>query len=327
MLNMKRLAAIGAVALLLVLLCKGCVFARRGGADMRAREEARGGVEKDTAQGEMIAVYLREEKTMVWMALEAYLTGVVAAEMPASFAEEALKAQAVAARTYTLRRKAQGGCEAGADVCTSSACCQAYASDTAQRKNWGGGYATNKKKIAQAVAATAGEAVFYEGALIDALYHAASGGQTEDSENVFASAQPYLRGVVSAEETGSSHITGEKTFTAKAFAKAVNAAFPQAKLKAGALGEQVEIIERFASGRAQTVRINKMEVSGRELRKALGLESAWFELRFSKDRVTVTTRGFGHGVGMSQAGANGMAQQGASYREILAHYYTGTVVH
>ncbi len=309
----KRVFLIAGLVALLILLLRGCVFA------CTPQEER---VRDRPGEQEYVQVYIKETGKTVSMPVETYLERVVAAEMPASFHVEALKAQAVAARTYTLKRIKDGGCSKGAQICTDSTCCQAYDSDEDCHEKWGSAYADNMKKIRTAVEETSGEVLEYDGALIEALYHAASGGQTEDSENVFASARPYLRGVESENEVGSSHLRDEERMTRKEFVSAVNKRWPKAGLKASSLEEQVEIEGRFKSGRVESVRLGKVEVTGRELRGALELRSAWFSIAFTDGDVIINTRGYGHGVGMSQSGANGMAQEGKNYREILKHYYT-----
>ena len=309
----KRVFLIAGLVILLILLLRGCMFA------CAPQEEK---VRDRPGQQEYVQVYIKETGKTVSMPVETYLERVVAAEMPASFHVEALKAQAVAARTYTFKRIKDGGCTKGAQVCTDSTCCQAYDSDEDCRKKWGSAYEDNMKKIRTAVEDTYSEVLEYDGALIEALYHAASGGQTEDSENVFAAARPYLRGVESENEVGSSHLRDEERMTRKEFAATVNKQWPKAGLKAASLEDQVDIEERFESGRVETIRLGKVEVTGRELRGALELRSAWFSIEFTGDDVIIDTRGYGHGVGMSQSGANGMAQEGKNYREILKHYYT-----
>ena len=316
--NWKRLFCVAALIVLVILLLRGCIFAcSRKNETHKDRREA--------SLGRTISLYLHETSQRTTLPLEEYLVGVVAAEMPASFHVEALKAQAVAARTYTLSRL-KGGCTSGCDLCSNSGCCQAYDTDAACKKKWGASYTQNMKKICDAVQETNSEAIYYDGELIEALYHAASGGQTEDSENVFASARPYLRSVESENEVGSSHLADEERFTRKAFVKAINAAWPKAKLKTGSLADQVEITERFESGRVKAIKLGGVTVTGREFRGALELRSAWFTIEFTSGEVIIDTRGYGHGVGMSQAGANGMAQDGATYREILLHYYTNTTI-
>ena len=316
--NWKRVFSIAGLIILLILLLRGCMFACT--APEGEAERPKPGKER------LVIVYDTDSKKNVSMPVETYLERVVAAEMPASFHVEALKAQAVAARTYTYKRMADGGHAHNAQLCTDSTCCQAYDSDADCRKKWGASYEANMKKIRTAVEETAGEVLEYNGALIEALYHAASGGQTEDSENVFAAARPYLRGVESENEVGSSHLQDEERMTRKEFAAAINKKFPKAGLKAASLEKQVTIEDRFESGRVETIRLGKVEATGRELRGALELRSAWFTIEFGKEDVVINTRGYGHGVGMSQSGANGMAQEGKGYREILKHYYTGVEI-
>lgn len=317
--NWKRVFVLAGIAGFLILLLRGCVFACQDKQNVGDREEVQ------IRTGREITLYLHETGQRVTLPLEQYLVGVVAAEMPASFHIEALKAQAVAARTYTLTRL-NGGCSSGCDLCSDSKCCQAYDTDEACRKKWGSSYASNIQKIRESVIETEGEAIYYDGKLIEALYHAASGGMTEDSENVFASARPYLRSVDSKNEVGSSHITDEERLTRKEFVKAVNAAWPKAKLSADKLEDQVKITKRFESGRVESMRLGGATATGRELRGALELRSANFTIKYTKSDVIIDTRGYGHGVGMSQAGANGMAEDGATYQEILKHYYTGVEI-
>ncbi len=310
----KRVFLIAGLVILLILLLRGCMFA----CAPQDKEES-----KKPGQDEYVQVYLKETGKTVSMPVETYLERVVAAEMPASFHVEALKAQAVAARTYTYKRIKDGGCKNGAQLCTDSTCCQAYDSDEDCREKWGSSYESNIKKIRSAVEDTYSEVLEYDGTLIEALYHAASGGQTEDSENVFAAARPYLRGVESENEVGSNHLKDEARLGRREFVSIINKKWPKAGLKESSLEKQVEVEERFESGRVESVRLGKVEVTGRELRGALELRSAWFTIEFTDDEVVIDTRGYGHGVGMSQSGANGMAQEGKNYREILKHYYTG----
>ncbi|MDD4074853.1 MAG: stage II sporulation protein D [Eubacteriales bacterium] len=273
-----------------------------------------------------VSVYDHRAEETVSMALEEYLVGVVAAEMPASFETEALKAQAVAARTYTLRRTEDACGRGGAQICTDSACCQAYRSLSALRENWGGAYEENLGKVQRAVWETAGQAAFYEGELIEALYHSSAGGQTEDAAHVFANDVPYLVSVDSPGEEVSAAFHDTVRVSRKRFAKAVNQAWSGAGLKASSLHKQVKVRSRFASGRVDKVKLGKAEATGRELRKLFELNSANFTLEITADEVVFRTTGYGHGVGMSQYGANAMAKEGADYKEILAHYYAGITI-
>ncbi|MGI5918076.1 MAG: stage II sporulation protein D [Christensenellales bacterium] len=263
--------------------------------------------------------------TLTEMKLEDYLIGVVAAEMPASFELEALKAQAVAARTYTLYKRDHGGCSAheGADICTNSNHCQAYVTDEEMTKNWGSKKAEYLVKITEAVTSTAGKAIYYEGETIQVFYFASAGDRTEDSENVYSKALPYLRSVVSEGEENSSHYYGKVTVSIDDFKKKMKKFSPGVSFNGVPLiGE----ITRFDSGRVQSIRIGSQSFTGREVREAFSLNSANFTIEQTKDSITFHTIGFGHGVGMSQTGANAMAKKGADYIDILTHYFTGVTV-
>ena len=270
-----------------------------------------------------ITVWL--DGTVTEMKLEDYLIGVVAAEMPASFEPEALKAQAVAARTYTLYKRDHGGCSAhvGADICTDSNHCQAYVTDEEMAKNWGGKKAGYLAKITGAVTATAGEAIYYEGEEIQVFYFASAGGRTEDSENVYSKALPYLRSVSSEGEENSSHYYGEVSVSVSDFEKKMENFSASVSFDGFAL---IGDITRFESGRVESIRIGSQSFTGREIREVFSLNSANFTVEQSADGVTFRTVGFGHGVGMSQTGANAMAKQGADYIDILTHYFTGVTV-
>ncbi len=304
------LAACVALCLLVAAL-RGCRLACR-------REERQ--------DEESLLVYLHTEGRVVTMGMDEYLYGVVGGEMPASFPLEALKAQAVAARTYTVRRMAALGGKpcgrGGADVCTDSACCQSYKSPEALAERWGSEARRNADKLKEAVASTHGMVAVYEGEPIEALYHSTAGGRTEDAQNVFAAALPYLVGVESPGEQDAVHYTDEIRLSRKAFVKAINKKWPEAKLKEGKLESQVKVKSRFESGQIETLRLGGVETTGKELRKALGLKSANASFDFSAKEVLITTHGYGHGVGMSQYGARAMALEGADYETILKHYYT-----
>ena len=259
-----------------------------------------------------LAVFIGDK--IVEMPREKYLVGVVAAEMPASYEVEALKAQAVAARTRTL-----GGCLSHhqADVCGDSACCQGYLDEEAQVARWGEDTEQYRARIEAAVNATQGIIILYEDKPIEVLYHAVSGGHTEDVEQVYGMALPYLRGVVSPGEENASRYETVQEFTQETLA----AAFPG---MAGPIA--LEVLERSESGRVLRVLVGGHEMTGRLFRSALGLKSTNFVIEQDADGVRIWQRGYGHGVGMSQAGANAMAKSGVTFREILLHYYTGVVL-
>ena len=259
------------------------------------------------------------------VALEEYLIHVVAGEMPASYEAEALGAQAVAARSYIawkLPRCGGAGCSRGADICTDSTHCMAYKSDEAMRADWGEQYEAYREKIASAVQATAGQVLLYDGSPVQALFHASSGGRTEDAQAVWGTALPYLTSVESAEEETQRTLT----LTRAQLAQKLNAAFDGAGLTAQNVTQQFIVRTRTPGGRADTVRVGRVTATGRAVRSALGLSSTAFEVRSEGEKVTITTLGYGHGVGMSQEGANAMAQQGKTWQDILLHYYTGVSI-
>ena len=284
-------------------------------------------IDYEAVHSTWIKVWFDDTGELRDMQLEEYLMGVVAAEVPASYALEAIKAQAVAARTYSLYAISHGGCatNAAADICTNSGCCQAYRTEEALKERWGEEYAYYHSCIAAAIMDTAGQVLLYDGKPIDAMYHASSGGYTENSENVYANAIPYLRGVESPKEVGS-RLSGERTYTRENFVQAANGANPDANLEADKLEEQVKILSAYPSGRVEKLQLGAVEITGKQARKMFSLDSAMFTVEITADSVIFHTKGFGHGVGMSQSGANGMALEGANYKCILTHYYTGVTI-
>lgn len=270
-----------------------------------------------------ITVYDHREQALKKMDLETYIMGVTAAEMPASFPLEALKAQAVAARTYTVYHMLHNGCKQhDADVCTSSACCQAYCDDTRMREKWGSSYKENKKLMAQAVDETLGQVLLYDGEPIEALYHSASGGRTENVEDIYGTELPYLRSVMSSAEAGTSKITGEKTVSLQSFCDTVNKNWKSAGLTTANAAKKTVIEQTTQSGRVQKIRLGDVTATGRQVRSLFSLDSALFTITFTGNDVVFRTKGYGHGVGMSQTGANVMALGGSTYDEILHYYYT-----
>ena len=249
------------------------------------------------------------------MDLREYLVGVVLAEMPASFESEALKAQAVVARTYT-RKRMEGGKHGQAAVCMDSGCCQGWRSGEDYLAQ--GGKPSAVEKVRAAVADTDGLVLRYEGRLIDATYFSCSGGVTEDAVAVWGQDVPYLKSVQSPGEEEAPRFSDSVTFSPGDFA---------GKLGLSAAGDPESwfgAVTYTAGGGVETMVIRGKSFSGTQLRSKLGLRSTAFEIAVSGDKIPVTTRGFGHRVGMSQYGAQAMAQEGSSFSEILAHYYTGT---
>ncbi len=270
-----------------------------------------------------IAVWL--DGTLTQMPLEEYLVGVVAAEMPASFEPEALKAQAVAARTYTLYKKNHGGCSAhkGTDICTDSTHCQAYVTTRQMAKNWGDRKQEYLDKITTAVAATSGQVIYYNNEAIQVFYHASSGGRTENSENVYTQALPYLKSVESDGEEGSSRYYGEVTVSLDSFKSRMRKFSPGISFDSVPL---IGAVKRFDSGRVESIEVGSQAFTGREIRGVFSLNSANFTVEQTGAHITFHTVGFGHGVGMSQTGANAMAKKGADYVDILTHYFSGVTI-
>lgn len=267
----------------------------------------------------------------VEMPVEEYVVGVVAAEMPAVYHEEALKCQAIAARTrVAYAQKALGGqgcvSHPGCDVCTEPSCCQGWKSEPERRADWQGEASVYEKRIRAAVFSTAGEILTWEGLPIEMLYHACSGGQTEDASAVFAGGQPYLVSVESPGEQGYQGFESETTMSCAEAAALLCQAFPGCGVAAETLAEQLRLQETTSSGRIEKLLVGSTLVSGVQFRHALGLRSTLCTWSAENGMITFHTRGYGHGVGMSQAGAQAMAASGERYASILAHYYPGTVL-
>jgi len=271
-------------------------------------------------------VYIRVKsgEDVVEMDMQSYLVGVVAAEMPAGFEGEALKAQAVAARTYTLYC-AKHSKHAEADICTDHSCCQEYFSDERLRERWGSDYERNFAAVRSAVEATDGEYIVYEGEAIFAAFHSSSAGMTEDCSRVW-SALPYLVSVESPE--GSADVPGfvsRVSCAALDFRDTVLSAHPDADFSTPR-EQWVGEMSLDDSGRVSSAVLGGVSVSGLEVRRLFSLRSTAFTLEYADGSFVFTVTGYGHGVGMSQYGANVLAAGGCSYAEILAHYYPGTEI-
>lgn len=279
-----------------------------------------------------IKVFLHNKGTVQEMGFEEYLKGVVAAEMPASFAQEALKAQALAARTYAYRRvKRFGGpgtaAHPEADISTDPNVDQAWLSKEELKKRWGfWGYYRYWKKISQAVEDTKGEIITYQGAPIDALFFSTSGGKTENSEDYFQNVVPYLRSVVSPYEERSPRLTGSAQFTYNEFIQRLGLGAAELNYLRQKGANALVITEKSEGGSVKRLKICGKEFSGREVREKLGLNSANFTWGVGGGKINFSTIGYGHGVGMSQWGANGYAEHGWDYRQIITHYYTGVEI-
>lgn len=277
----------------------------------------------------LLAVYNHMSKEVMNLPLEQYIVGVVAAEMPASFELEALKAQAVAARTLAIRKmKSYGGRGCSkynnqSDICTFYGHCQAWISDEEQKTNWKGEYQHNRTKIVQAVEETRGRILTYQGNPIEVFFYSTSNGKTEDVSEVFSAQLPYYKVVDSVGEEDAPKFREVFTFTRKEFIDIFKRKYPNSKLSDKNLEEQVKILSHNESGRVGDISVGGITLKGKDFRSLYGINSADFNIEYSKDEIQIHTKGYGHGVGMSQVGADRMAKDGGSFEDILKHYYIG----
>ena len=266
------------------------------------------------------------DKGVEEMTMADYLPAALAGEMPASFSPEALKAQAVALRTYALYYQAQRkASHPEADVCAFSGCCAALASPETLRESWGAHYAEYTEKLSQAVRATDGQYLVWEEAPALAVFHASSAARTEDAA-ALGMHQSYLTSVETPETVEEvRNLLSTVEVSPTEFAAAVRSVAPEAALS-GAPETWLGAVHLDASGRVDSAEIGGRSLSGLALRQLFSLRSTDFTLSFSEGRFVFRVRGYGHGLGMSQYGAELMARSGADYAEILSHYYPGTAL-
>ena len=269
---------------------------------------------------------LQEDGTIQELTMAEYLFGVVAAEMPAAFEEEALKAQACAARTYTADKQAgmvQSHPEA--DVCTDINCCQAYVPRETAETRWGVSAQTYGEKIEAAIAETDGLGVLYQGEPIQAVFFSSAPGYTVDAVEVWGSSVDYLKSVASPEGEEVPNYHSQAVFTADQVREAVLAAYPGADLSGDPSG-WFGAPTTNEGGTVSSMLVGGITLTGGQVRNLFDLRSACFTVGWDGSSFTFSVTGYGHGVGMSQYGANAMAQAGSSFEEILTWYYTGTQV-
>lgn len=278
---------------------------------------------------ETIKLYNPYDDTVQEINIELYVKGVVAAEMPAEFHIEALKAQAVAARTYAVNRTIRFS-EGHPDHKLAPICrgihCQAYLSLEELRQIKGESWVESYwAKIEEAVDATKGLLIYYGGEVAEPLYHSTSGGMTEDAINVFTTDTPYLKAVISPYEEEAPKYKTVITMTDEEFISRINKKYPEASITKDDFFDKIKLIEKTESGRIKKIAIGNKIIDGREIRELFSLNSTNFTITYDKKIkiIDIVTYGFGHGVGMSQWGANGMAKNGSDYLNILEHYYTG----
>ena len=267
-----------------------------------------------------------EDGTIQEMTMADYLWGVVAAEMPASFEEEALKAQACAARTYTvIKQNSASQKHPGADICADSTCCQAYVERDAALLRWGLSAQENEEKITRAVEGTDGLGILYQGEPIQALFFSSAAGRTVDAVEVWGNSVDYLKSVDSPEGEEVPNYRSQASFSAEEVRTLTLAAYPGADLSGDPSGWFGEIV-RNEGGTVTSLKLGGVTLTGGQARTLFSLRSAAFTVTWDGSQFLFDVTGYGHGVGMSQYGADAMAVAGSTYTEILQHYYTGVTV-
>lgn len=271
----------------------------------------------DFIENTFVRVNRHETNQIEIIPMEEYITGVVAGEMPISFPLEALKAQAVAARSYVLKKMEQN-INNNYDV-IDTVSNQVYLDNEQLKTNWKTNYIKNINKIREAVYDTAGEYLTYNGEVINAFFFSTSVGKTENSEDIFSTALPYLKSVDSSwDEEVSPVFSDSLTLNLKDFYSKLNISYNK--------NLTYKIETTTSTGRVKKIEINNIEFTGQEIAQKLNLRSSFFSFKLDGDNIIISTKGYGHGVGMSQYGAYGMANKGYKYDEILKYYYQGVEI-
>lgn len=295
------------------------------------------GMEKDTSVDQIeiydyskystIRLLHAKTKTVEEINLDEYIVNVVSAEMPVKYNIEALKAQAIVARTYTIHKITTSSKHKEADICDDSTCCQAWISKEDRFKKWNSEEANdNWNKIIKAVNETKGKIITYNKKPINAFFHSNSGGKTEVPYYVWGGkGYPYLQVVETAGEENYSQYKSEVEFSTKEFEKKIKEKYEDFKINYKEK-DCIKIEERDSSDRVVIVKIGNLKLSGVETRTLLGLKSANFKVEIKDDKIKFTVYGYGHGVGMSQTGADALAKQGKNYEEIIKHFYNGVEI-
>lgn len=279
-----------------------------------------------------IKIYMTKLGKVVDMNLNEYLLGVLPAEMPPTFGLEALKAQAVVARTYALEKRNSSSHEQG-EICDNYAHCQAYLSEEQIQRAWKNRGFTEeeikkyKEKIKEAVYSTSGEVITYDNKYIKAYFHANSGGKTEDVSSIWGKQNiPYLKSVKSQGEDKSSNYKSSNSFKISDVISKLNNNTTSRCTSTDIEKEGIQILTYTKSGRVNNIKIGKNIYSAEKLRMILSLKSTNFTVEMNNNTITFNVLGYGHGVGMSQNGADYMSSIGKKYEEIIKHYYTGVTL-
>ena len=261
------------------------------------------------------------------LSLDNYLLGVVSSEMPVYFENEALKAQAVVARTYTLYKIINGSKHEDADICDDPKCCQAWISKEDRLNKWNEDEKENNwMKIENSINATKGKIATYEGRPINAFFHSNSGGITDTATAVWGGTNyPYLQSVQTSGEDEYTQYSSKIIIDKNEFIDKIREYHSEFNIDWNSK-EQIQITEYTEGGRVKTIKIGNLYLSGTEVRNIFSLKSAKFEISIEEDNIKIDVIGYGHGVGMSQTGADKMAKEGKNYEEIIKHYYTGVEI-
>lgn len=271
---------------------------------------------------EVIKLLLTESNEVIELSMDEYIKGVVLGEMPITFELEALKAQAIVARTYTkFKLKNSPNVHENADMCDDINCCQAYKTKEYAFASWNDEEENAKwQKLEDSINQTSNLVITYSGEIIESFFHSHSGGQTENIKYVWGDIEiPYLKSVVGNE--GDSY-QDTKTFTKTEFKELIKDKVPKFDIKSS----KIQIEDYTGSGRVNKLKIDDIEIKATELRRILGIRSTNFRIEETDENITFYTVGYGHGVGMSQYGANQMALDGKKCEEIIKHYYTGVEI-
>lgn len=292
-------------------------------------EEEKQEIEKyDYSKYKTIKLYHAKTNQTEELSLDDYLYGVVSSEMPASFEKEALKAQAIVARTYTIYQITKSkGKHGDADICDDYKCCQAWISKEDRLAKWSENEAeANWNKIVEAVDSTQGKIITYNGSPIDAFFHSNSGGITETASNVWGGDNfPYLQSVQTSGEDGYTQYSSEVEFSQSEFIDKIKTKHPDFEIDFND-NSCVQILEYTESGRIRTIKFGNIQIAGTEARTLLGLKSTNFSFEIVDGKIKFKVLGYGHGVGMSQTGADSMAKAGSSAEEIIKHFYSGVEI-
>lgn len=296
--------------------------------DVNENTEIQEDIEYDYQKYKTIRLLHKDTSQVDELNIDEYLYGVVSSEMPVNFENEALKAQAIVARTYTIYQIIHnGGKHENADICDDYNCCQAWMSKENRMEKWSEDEAeSNWNKIVEAVESTKGKIVTYNSEPINAFFHANSGGITESSLNIWGGIDyPYLKSVETSGEEGYTQYASEIVLTHQELLNKIHNEYKDCTIN---FSQQdcIKIMDYTSSGRVKTIRFGNKEIAGTEARTLLGLKSTNFTFSINEENVVFTVTGYGHGVGMSQTGADSLAKLGSNCEEIIKHFYTNVEI-